>query len=132
MIAIADTSPLGWLAANEYAGCVYASNEADARKIEEAEKRAQRKYDKQKKEDGGWRQGSRASGGGGNGSWRGWRDGWRRSRSRGGDVSVKKEKEGSRSRSREQVKGKESRECWMCNKVGHLSFLCPERKRKRT
>ena len=63
----------------------------------------------------------------------------RRSRSRVGDVSVKKEKRGSRSRSkgmdytirRKRIYRKEARVCWICNEVGHMSFMCPESKRWR-
>lgn len=50
MIAFADTSSLGWAAANEYACSFGADDEADSRKMEEAEKRAQRKIDKHRKE----------------------------------------------------------------------------------
>ena len=126
LIAIADTSPLGWLAANEYAGCTFASNEADARKIEEAEKRAQRKLDRQKKEEGTWRLGGRAAGGGGVG---GWASSRRKSRSRSKETTARREKKKSRSRSKS--KPRDSRECWVCNKPGHISYLCPEKKKRR-
>ena len=126
LIAIADTSPLGWMAANEYAGCTFASNEADARKIEEAEKRAQRKMDRMKKEEGGWKTGGRVVGGGGGG---GWVNNRRKSRSR----SEEKASGGSKrkTRSRSKSKQRDSRECWVCNKQGHLSYLCPEKKKRR-
>ena len=52
---------------------------------------------------------------------------------------MKKEKRGSRSRSkgkdimirRKRIYRKEARLCWICNKVGHVSFMCPESKRRR-
>ena len=118
LIAIADTSHLGWYTANEYAGSAFALSDADARKIEEAEKRAQKKLDRFKKEEEVRRRGS-GGGGGGSTDPRSTR---RKSRSR--ERSPKK-------RSKSRSKPRDTRECYYCKKVGHLSYNCPEKKQKK-
>ena len=111
LIAIADTSHLGWFTANEYAGSAFASSDADARKIEEAEKRAQKKLDRSKKDEEGKKRGF------GKSDFR-----TRRSRSR---------EKSSRRRSRSRSKPKDTRECFICKRTGHLSYSCPEKRKKR-
>ena len=80
----------------------------------------------QKKEEGTWRLGGRAAGGGGVG---GWASSRRKSRSRSKETTARREKKKSRSRSKS--KPRDSRECWVCNKPGHISYLCPEKKKRR-
>ena len=51
VIAFADSSNLGWAAANEFAASQGAEGDADIKQMEEAEKRAQRKIDRKKKDE---------------------------------------------------------------------------------
>ena len=108
IIAFAEESTFGWRAANEFAMLLKNSNDIDLKKQEEAEKRALKKIKGEKKKSNWKRSGvyDKAA------------DRSRRSKSR----SVKKEK---RSRSRSQNRDKrETRECYKCNKVGHISTNC--------
>ena len=51
VIAFADSSNLGWAAANEWAAINGAEGDADVKQMEEAERRAQRKIDRKKKDE---------------------------------------------------------------------------------
>ena len=51
VIAFADSSNLGWAAANEWVAVQGAGDEAEIKQMEEAEKRAQRKIDRRKKDE---------------------------------------------------------------------------------
>ena len=108
IIAFAEESTFGWRAANEFAMLLKNSNDIDLKKQEEAEKRALKKIEGEKSKSKWKRSGvyEKAS------------DRSRRSKSR----SVQKEK---RSRSRSQNRDKrETRECYKCGKVGHISTNC--------
>ena len=105
IIAFAEDSSLGWRAANEYAALLKNSSDGDLKKQEEAEKRAVKKIEKEtekakRKRVGGYEKAQERS---------------RRSSSR----SIKKEKR-SRSMSPNRDK-RETRECYKCGKVGHIS-----------
>ena len=107
IIAFAEESTFGWRAANEFAMLLKNSNDIDLKKQEEAEKRALKKIEGEKKSK--WKR---------SGVYEKAADRSRRSESR----SVKREK---RSRSRSQNRDKrETRECYKCNKVGHISTNC--------
>ena len=99
IIAFAEASPLGWRAANEYAALLTNSSDVDLKKQEEAEKRAMRKLE---------RETEKAKKKGNNGIGKAVERA-RRSPSR----SIKKEKD-----------EKETRECYRCGKVGHISVNC--------
>ena len=99
IIAFAESSPLGWKAANEYAALLTKSSDGYLKKQEEAEKRAMRKIEKEAERVKKMRYKSfekaveRAG----------------RSPSR----TVKKEKD-----------EKDMRGCYWCGKVGHISVNC--------
>ena len=112
IIAFAEESQFGWRAANEFASLLKNSSDSDMKKQEEAEKRALKKIAGEKakrKKIGGYEKALDRS---------------RRSPSR----SIKKEKR-SRSRSRNRDK-KETRECYKCGKVGHISTNCYSKESK--
>jgi hypothetical protein len=91
--------PLGWRAVNEYAALLTNSSDIDLKKQDEAEKRAMKKLERETEK--AKRRGNNSIGKAVERA--------RRSQSR----SIKKEKD-----------EKETRECYRCGKVGHISVNC--------
>ena len=63
--------------------------------------------------------------------WRG-AGGWTGSRrkSRSGSKETVPKAERKKTRLRSKSKPRDSRECWVCNNPGHISYLCPEKRRR--
>ena len=99
IIAFVESSSLGWRAANEYAALLTNSSDVDLKKQEEAEKRAMKKLKRETE---------------------------KAKRRRINDIEKTVERARrlpSRSIKKEKDK-KETRECYRCGKVGHISVNC--------
>ena len=99
IIAFAEASSQGWRAANEYASLLTNSSDVDLKKQEEADKRAMKKLEKETEKA-------------------------KRRRNSGIEKAVERTRRPPSRSVKKKKDEKETRECYRCGKVGHISINC--------